>query len=249
MKQVSLIEISSAKQFTNCDSEHVSLSSVNPIVCECNDASLNMIRERAVEEKHVLEAISGACEDFEEGAVGGGRGMTCHGLKGGIGSSSRVLEFDGRQYTIGILAQTNYGSMKDLTVGGKNIGRDIEKQIEESAPDKGSCIVIFATDLPLSDRQIRRVLHRCPVGMARAGNRVSHGSGEVFIGFSTANRQLSTEKNDIRTIEELRESALNTVFRAVGDCTEEAILNSMTAAETVKGYSGKIRYSLCDFLK
>ena len=222
--------------------------SVNPIVCECNDASLNDIRERAVKQEHVFAAIESASEDFEEGAVGCGRGTTCHGLKGGVGSASRVLELDGKQYTVGVLIQTNHGRLSDLTVEGNNIGRDILHRLEENTPDKGSCIVILATDIPLSDRQLRRVIKRCSVGLARLGSFIGHGSGEVFIGFSTANRIPAGERRDILPISQLNEDRIDHVFRAAAECTEEATLNSMVTAEKVTGPKNTVRRSLQEFL-
>ena len=222
--------------------------SVNPIVCECNDASLSTIQQRAVKAEHVFAAIENAAEDFEEGAVGCGRGTTCHGLKGGVGSASRVITLDKQEYTVGVLIQTNHGRLSDLMLDGKNIGRDIQRRLEENTPDKGSCIIILATDIPLSDRQLRRVIKRCSVGLARVGSFIGHGSGEVFIGFSTANRISAKEKHDLIPVQQLNEDKIDDVFRAAAECTEEAVLNSMAAAETVTAPAGNKRFTLRDFL-
>jgi len=222
--------------------------SVNPVVCECNDASLSTIQQRVVTAEHVFAAIENASSDFEEGAVGCGRGTTCHGLKGGVGSASRVLIFDKKEYTVGVLIQTNHGRLSDLTVDGKNIGSDIQRRLEENTPDKGSCIIILATDIPLSDRQLRRVIKRCSVGLARLGSFIGHGSGEVFIGFSTANRISAKEKHDLVPSMQLNEDKIDDVFRAAAECTEEAVLNSMAAAENVTGPGNKTRYALKEFL-
>ena len=222
--------------------------SVNPIVCECNDASLNTITDRAVRAEHVFAAIESASQDFEEGAVGCGRGTTCHGLKGGVGSASRVVTLDGKDYTVGVLIQTNHGRLSDLMVNGKNIGRDIQRSLDENRPDKGSCIIILATDAPLSDRQLRRVIKRCSVGLARLGSFIGHGSGEVFIGFSTANRINAKEKHDIIPVSVLNEDKIDIMFRAAAECTEEATLNSMAAAETVSGPNNAVRHSITEFL-
>lgn len=224
------------------------LRSVNPVVCECNDASLNAITRRAVRAEHVFAAIESASADFEEGAVGCGRGTTCHGLKGGVGSASRVLTLDGQEYTLGVLVQTNHGRLSDLMLSGKNIGRDIQREMAENTPDKGSCIIILATDIPASDRQLRRIIKRCSVGLARLGSFIGHGSGEVFVGFSTANRVRAGEKRDIVETRQLNEDRLDPVFRAAAECTEEAVLNSMTAAETVVGPKNAVRRSLAEFL-
>lgn len=222
------------------------ITSVNPVICECNDASLNDIRHRAVEAEHVFAAIESAASSFEEGAVGAGRGMTCHDLKGGIGSSSRLVEIDGEEYTIGVLVQTNHGSLSDLRIDGKPIGLDIERKIHEDTPDQGSCIMIVATDLPVTSRQLTRIIRRCSVGLARLGSYIGHGSGEVMIGFSTANR--IPEKAGCFSLRCIHEGQINKAFRAVAEATEEAVLRSMFYAEEVTGYSGKVRRSLREFL-
>jgi len=222
-----------------------SIRSVNPVVAECNDASLNDIRHRAVGQAEVFSAIESASADFDQGDVGAGKGMTCHDLKGGIGSSSRIIEIGTEQFTLGILALTNHGSLKDLTIGGQNIGMDIERQIREDTPDEGSCILILGTDLPLTSRQLGRILRRCSVGLARLGSFTGHGSGEVFIGFSTANRiPMETECMNLKCI---HESHIDKAFRAAAEATEEAILQSMLHAKTVTGYNGKVRRSLSEF--
>lgn len=222
------------------------IRSVNPIVCECNDASLNDIRQRVIGQQEVFAAIESASEDFALGDVGAGKGMTCHDLKGGIGTSSRVVEVGGESFTLGILALTNHGSLSDLTIGGKNIGPDIEEKIREDTPDEGSCILILATDLPLSSRQLKRILKRCSVGLARLGSFIGHGSGEIFIGFSTANR--IPEIAACYNLRCLHESHMDQAFRAAAEATEEAVLRSMLEAGTVTGCSGKVRRSLREFM-
>jgi len=177
--------------------------------------------------------------------VGAGKGMTCHDLKGGIGSCSRIVQIGEERFTIGVLVLTNHGSLQDLTVGGKNIGMDIEQQIREDTPDEGSCILIIATDLPVTSRQLGRIIRRCSVGLARLGSFIGHGSGEVFIGFSTANR--IPVEGDCMDFKCIHESKIDRAFRAAAEATEEAVLQSMLHAKTVAGYSGKIRRSLTDF--
>ena len=228
-----------------CAAEGTPLRSVNPVVCECNDGSLSRIADRPVEERHVLEAIEAACSDFAEGDVGAGKGMICHDLKGGIGSASRRLEVDGQPFTLGVLALTNHGNLSDLTVGGEHIGPTIAEQIKaRHTPDVGSCILIMATDLPLDNRQLGRVLRRGSVGLARLGSYIGHGSGEVFIGFSTANRWDSREKSALRSATLFSEDRMDLPFRAMAECAEEAVLNSMLAAHTVTGYTGRTVYAL-----
>ena len=130
--------------------------SVNPVVCECNDSGLNDIRGLHVTEENVWAALADCRADFAEGAVGAGRGMRCHGLKGGIGSASRVVELDGKQYTIGALVLSNHAVFDDLVVA----GTPIQTLLDASIPpheDKGSIITVLATDIPLSERQLRRL--------------------------------------------------------------------------------------------
>jgi D-aminopeptidase len=221
------------------------IRSVNPVVCECNDASLNDIRHRCLGQAEVFAAIESASQDFAQGDVGAGKGMTCHDLKGGIGSASRLVDIEGEVFTIGVLVLTNHGSLRDLTIGGENIGEEIERRIREDTPDEGSCIMIVATDLPVTSRQLKRIIRRCSVGLARLGSFIGHGSGEVMVGFSTANR-ISAEGGcwNLRCI---HESQIDKAFRAVAEATEEAVVKSMLNAKTVTGYSGKVRRSLAEF--
>lgn len=221
------------------------ITSINPVICECNDASLNDIRERAVEQEHVFAAIDSASPSFAEGDVGAGKGMTCHDLKGGIGTSSRLIEISGEVFHLGVLVQTNHGSLSDLRIDGQPVGLDIERRIHEDTPDQGSCIMIVATDLPVTSRQLTRIIRRCSVGLARLGSYIGHGSGEVMIGFSTANR--IPEKASCFALRCIHESQINKAFRAVAEATEEAVLRSMYYANPVTGYSGKIRRSLAEF--
>ena len=175
-----------------CAEDRVEMCSINPVVGECNDAALNAITDRPVEERHVLQAIETASEDFEEGCVGAGAGTVCHGLKGGIGSASRVLEIAGGRYTLGVLVQSNHGTLEELHVMERPLGREIiqkrNAQPAQEPNDRGSIMMVLATDLPVSDRQLRRILKRCAVGLARNGSYFGHGSGDVMIGFTTANR-------------------------------------------------------------
>jgi len=231
---------------TRAEQSGYAIRSVNPVVCECNDASLNDIRHRAVGQKEVFSAIEHADADFAQGDVGAGKGMTCHDLKGGIGSASRIVEVAGETYTLGVLALTNHGSLKDLTIGGENIGMDIERRIREDTPDEGSCIMIVATDLPVTSRQLGRIIRRCSVGLARLGSFIGHGSGEVMVGFSTANR--ITDDGGCMNLRCIHESNMDKAFRAAAEATEEAVLSSMLRAGTVTGYSGKVRRSLTEFL-
>ena len=224
-----------------------SIRSVNPVVCECNDASLNDIRHRAVTQKEVFAAINSASAEFELGDVGAGKGMTCHDLKGGIGSASRIMEIEGRRFCMGVMVLTNHGSLSDLVIEGERIGAQIEERIRQDTPDMGSCIMIVGTDLPVTSRQLGRIIRRCSVGLARLGSYIGHGSGEVMIGFSTANR--ICDEGGIMNLAAINESQIDKAFRAVAEATEEAVVRSMLKAHTVTGYSGKVRRSLGEFWK
>jgi len=233
-----------------CEKDKIDMGSVNPIICECNDSYLNNIHSRAVKKEHVFKAIENKCEDFEEGDIGGGKGMSCHSLKGGIGSASRIVKFDGRTYTVGILVQSNHGLLEDLTIDGKKIGKIIaEKIAAKDNIEKGSIIIIIATDLPLSSRQLKRVCKRASVGLARVGSYIGHGSGDVIIGFSTANIIKDDESNEVITMKVINENKIDKVFRAVAEACEEAVLNSMITANKVLGYNGHVRESLIDYIE
>lgn len=227
-----------------CAQDKTPVYSINPVVCECNDAGLNDIRVRVVGEQEVFAAIEDAREDFAEGAVGAGRGTVCHSLKGGIGSASRQFELDGQTYTIGVLVQSNHGRLEDLMVDGKPVGRQLKNRLESEPVDKGSIIMIVATDLPVSDRQLKRIIKRCSVGLARLGSYIGHGSGEIMVGFTTANRVEYKEKGGIVSQRILNEGKIDFAFRAVAEATEEAVLNSLAAADEVIGWKGKRKPAL-----
>lgn len=233
----------------------VDLKSFNAVVCECNDSKHNDISKRSVRPEHVNLAIEDALNgsfDFKQGSVGAGRGMTCHGLKGGIGSSSRVFQLGENNYTMAALVLSNYGAMRDLTIDGNNVGKQIvkmeqqrKKQVlrdEAADVDKGSIIMIMATDMPLTSRQIKRVLKRGAVGLARMGSHLGNGSGDVLLGFSTANvrdREIYCKTGELSDIKEceftfINDSKLDIVFRAFAECVEEAILNSLFYAEPIE---------------
>jgi D-aminopeptidase len=228
--------------------ENVEITSINPVVCECSDRYLNNIQNRAVNKEHVFKALKDCCADFPEGDVGGGKGLSCHQLKGGIGSASRIVNLDGNDYTLGVLVQSNHGSLEDLTIDGKNIGKDLAQKISVKEADaKGSIIIIIATDIPCTSRQLKRICKRAGVGLARLGSYTGHGSGEIMIGFSNANIIKQDEKRDIIPLRIINENKINQVFRAVAEACEEAVLNSMITADRVVGYKGNVRESLKDY--
>lgn len=232
-----------------CQAEGVDLRSVNPVVCECNDGGINHIQRRAVGREQVFAALAAAEADFAEGDVGAGKGMVCHGLKGGIGSASRTLELDGKTYTLGALVLANHGRMADLVLAGRPIGAQLDAAKAAKESDVGSCIVILATDLPLNSRQLGRAAKRASVGLARLGSYIGHGSGEVFVAFSTANPVPHQSDAAVRLISALHEDQTDHVFRAAAESVEEAVLNCLFTAHTVTGWDGKTVYSLLDLWK
>jgi len=226
-----------------CEEDGIEMRSLNPVVGECNDAGLSTIVDRPVKAEHVFAAIDAASEDFEEGGVGAGAGTICHGLKGGIGSASRIIEVGAERFTLGVLVQSNYGSLSELTINGRKVGEEILKRREEEAQepqDRGSIMMIVATDLPVSDRQLRRILKRCGAGLARLGSYYGHGSGDVMIGFSTANRIPHGHRGEILKVKMVTEETLESAFRAAAEATEEAVLNSLCAAEDATRPDGRV---------
>lgn len=235
-----------------CEKEHYPLFSLNTVVGECNDCHLNDIKERAVEASHVFSAIQSAGITFEQGDIGAGKGTICYGLKGGIGSASRQILINGHCYHLGVLVQSNFGKMEDLIIQGKEIGKMIQQDLKKpSSPEKdeGSIMSIIATDLPLSSRQLHRILKRAAIGLGRTGSHVGHGSGDVMIGFSTASRIPAISDQAIQAIPILHESLMDLPFQAVIEAEEEAVLNSLAAADTVCGYNGEIRYGIGPWLE
>lgn len=222
--------------------------SVNPVVCECNDSGLNDIRGLHVTEENVRAALGDCRADFAEGAVGAGRGMRCHGLKGGIGSASRVVELDGKPYTIGALVLSNHAVFDDLVVAGTPIQSLLDAHIPPHE-DKGSIITVLATDIPLSERQLRRLCHRALVGLSRTGSFCGNGSGEIVIAFTTANRVPHYSEKAVLPMGMVHDDAINPLFRAVAECVEESVLSSLLHAETVTGYHGRTVRCLSDLLK
>ncbi|MBA2173740.1 P1 family peptidase [Halobacillus locisalis] len=223
---------------------------VNPLVGECNDMLLNDIRGQFVTKEHVHEALRNASETFEEGSVGAGRGMLCYSLKGGIGTSSRIVGLDHGSYTLGALVLSNFGILRDLTIQGRPIGKELKEALLDSweEKDKGSIMVIIATDLPVSERQLNRIIKRSVTGLSRTGSIITHGSGEMVVGFSTATTIPHQKPKSPIVIPTLHEEDLDVAFRAVGEATEEAVLNSLVTATEVTGRDGHERPAFKDLL-
>ena len=231
---------------TVCSKLGIEVTSINPVVGECNDWPLNNIQDRVLDSNNVAQAIDNATVNFAEGDVGAGKGTSCLGLKGGIGSSSRLTLIDGNFYTIGVLVQSNFGGPKDLIINGKPVGDTISAKVMNEGSGKGSIMLVLATDLPVSNRQLKRIIKRTEVGLARVGSYIDHGSGDVVIGFTTANRLNKDIDGNFRLQKIVAEEKLNYIFKMVAEATEEAILNSLAQARTVIGYNGKTKYSLTD---
>jgi L-aminopeptidase/D-esterase-like protein len=251
-----------------------------PVVAETYDGSLNDINGFHVRPEHAFGALDGARSGpVQQGAVGGGTGMRCHGFKGGIGSASRVLTPEAGGYTVGVLVQCNQGARTDLRIAGVPVGemmpepahcyadRSVPTEVRwqgvpfcdeigaegsveasghrtangraEPPPEgAGSIIIILATDAPLLPTQLKRLVTRTALGLARIGGMGYNGSGDIFLAFSTANRRAAAERASVVQLEMLPNDAINPLIAATVHATEEAILNSMLAAETMTGANG-----------
>jgi D-aminopeptidase len=220
-------------------------STVNPVVFECNDGFLNDIQALRLDEADALAALDGCAVDFARGAVGAGRGMSAFGLKGGIGTASRRLRLDGADLTLGALVLANFGRLADLTIGADQAGRRLAAaDMHAAPPERGSVIVVLATDAPLGDRQLRRVAMRAVVGLVRTGSHLGHGSGDVALAVSTAEPIAHGERRDVVTRRMLNETRIDAVFRAAAEATEDAVLDALYSAEEVVGRDGNRRAAL-----
>ncbi|ARP91285.1 aminopeptidase [Bordetella genomosp. 9] len=223
------------------------LPTVNPLVFECNDGYLNDIQAMSVRGADYLAACACADAGFEQGAVGAGRGMSCFAFKGGIGSASRLSRpLDGRCWTVGALVLANFGRQPLLTVAGRPFGRWLAAQAQASsdAPEKGSIILLLATDAPLDARQLRRLSLRAGAGLARTGSVFGHGSGDIALAFSTAYTVPHLPDRPMPTEPMLHETRLDPLFEAAADAIEQAIVHALWRAETVTGRDGHVRRSI-----
>lgn len=171
--------------------------------------------------------------------------MVCHQFKGGIGTSSRVVEAGERVFTLGVLAQANYGGRDTLTIAGVPVGQEIKDLMPEfhSPKGSGSIIVVVATDAPLLPHQLKRIARRVPIGIARVGGLGTNSSGDIFIAFSTANSG-AANRSEIRSVEMLPNDQISPFFQATAEATEEAIINCLVAAKTMTGINGNKVYAL-----
>lgn len=210
--------------------------SLNPVVGETNDGFLNDIRSRPLRPEHVRAALeSASAANVQEGAIGAGTGTVAFGWKGGIGTSSRTVEAAGARYTVGVLVQSNYGG--SLVIDGVPVGTLLPDPaslaVAEAAPNAsgdGSIMIVVATDAPLDARLLDRLAKRAITGLARTGSSMSNGSGDYVIAFSTARQPGSVLGND----------DMSGLFVAVAEATEEAIVNSLFRAETMRGHRGQV---------
>jgi L-aminopeptidase/D-esterase-like protein len=211
-----------------------------PVVAETWDGWLNDINGFHVKPEHAFHAIDSAHSGaVEEGAVGGGTGMICNEFKGGIGTSSRQIESKIGAYTVGVLVQCNYGSRKNLRIAGVPVGQEIPDERAYASTsfsdlDRGSIIVVVATDAPLVAHQLKRLARRVSLGLGRNGSISGNGSGDIFIAFSTANPGAAAA-NHVVDLKMLPNDQIEAVFAATVQATEEAVINAMVAAETMTG--------------
>ena len=231
-----------------------------PVVAETYDGGLNDINGFHVKPEHAIAALDGARGGVvpQEGAVGGGTGMVCEGFKGGIGTASRVLPATQGGYTVGVLVQCNFGSMRDMRVAGVPVGAElgdlaacIAGEVPPNSPrrkcgapppaggdtqetEQGSIIVIVATDAPLMPHQLKRIATRVALGVGRTGGTGGNGSGDIFVAFSTANAGAAAPRDTAR-VTLVSNEAISPLFAATIQATEEAILNAMLQAETMTG--------------
>lgn len=219
--------------------------SVNAVVGETNDGTLNDIRARRVSKADALAAIAEASGGaVEEGAVGAGTGTVAFGWKGGIGTSSRQLPAKLGGHTVGVLVQSNYGGVLsvDGVPIGKLLGRHYLRDELQSASGDGSVVIVIATDAPLSDRNLQRLARRAFLGIGRTGSPITNGSGDYAVAFSTAPsvRRTPARRGAASEVLELPNDQVSPLFEAVVEATEEAVLNSLFKAQTTNGHRGTI---------
>jgi D-aminopeptidase len=215
-----------------------------PLVGECDDSWLNDVAGRHVRDEHVAEALKRAAEGpVQEGSVGGGTGMVTCDLKAGIGTASRRLPEVLGGHTVGVLVMSNFGELRQLRMGGLPVGETLEARYgleDRRLRDYGSIITVVATDAPLMTHQLNRLAKRAALGIGRVGSTANHGSGEIVLAFSTANRIPRVTRKMVYRMKFLLDRRLNPLYEAVIEATEEAILNSLCAAREMAGAAGHV---------
>jgi len=211
-----------------------------PVVAETWDGWLNDINGFHVHPEDAFHALDVAHSGpIEEGNVGGGTGMVCNEFKGGIGTSSRVLDAKAGGYTVGVLVQCNYGRRDQLRIAGVPVGKEIpDHPAYGKSDDTGSIIVIVATDAPLIPTQLKRIARRVSLGLGRDGSYSGDGSGDIFLAFSTANPGVGLEQNKPAPVQMLPNAQMDALFEATVQATEEAVVNALVAAKTMTGFDG-----------
>lgn len=222
-----------------------STGTVNPVVLECNDGYLSNIQAMALKEDHAEAAITAADRVFGQGSVGAGTGMSAFGFKGGIGSASRSFELDARPFVLGALVLANFGKPGDLVLPD---GRRPHPKSSQHIDERGSVIILLATDVPLESRQLQRVAKRAGAGLARLGAYYGNGSGDIALAFSTAHRISHFEPCDFIARDLLWEDKIDLLFQAAAETTQEAVLNAMIASPEMRGRGRNRRPSLVDWL-
>jgi len=220
---------------------------VIPLVGECDDSWLNDAVGRHVRSEHVYRAIEQATGGkVVEGSVGAGTGLITCDFKAGIGTSSRRVAIEGASYVVGILVQSNFGVMRSLRVDGAPVGELLEPTFGEPRRERnaGSIITVIATDAPLLSPQLVRLCKRAALGIGRIGSFAAHGSGEIVVAFSTANRVPRETSKMTANLEVLLDEACDPLYEAVVECTEEAIVNALCMADDMKGQSGHVARAL-----
>jgi D-aminopeptidase len=249
-------------------------TSVNPLVFECSDAKLNDMQALAIKPEHFEDALQSATSVFAQGSVGAGRGMSCYGMKGGVGSASRKAR-GSLSYRVGALVLSNFGRPHQIQLPYGASGETIAAHLEQLAmqrlqqtehasrtlggvsqaelgpdhgPERGSIIIVLATDAPLDARQLKRLSMRAVAGLARTGSMIGHGSGDIALAFSTAYTLPHHAQQSMPKIQLLHEQDLDGLFEAAADATQQAIWASLWNAETVYGRDGSVRYSVQEVL-
>jgi D-aminopeptidase len=208
-----------------------------PVVAETWDGHLNDIYGMHVKAEHAVQAIDGAASGpVTEGSVGGGTGMICYEFKGGMGTASRVLAAEGGGYTVGVLVQANFGLRHQLRIAGLPVGRELREGLVYSK-EKGSIIIVVATDAPLLPHQLKRLARRAALGLARTGSVAGNGSGDLFVAFSTANPK-AAQTQGVTGLEMLPNDRMGPLFEATVGATEEAVVNALVAGRTMRGHEG-----------
>jgi D-aminopeptidase len=222
-----------------------------PVVAETWDGTLNDINGFHVKPEHVFAAIESAKGGpVEEGNVGGGTGMIVYQFKGGIGTSSRIVETGDGRYLVGVLVQANYGVRPLLRIAGVPVGKEIadlmpeERDPREEYARDGSIIVVVATDAPVLPHQLKRIAKKASLGLGRNGSISSNSSGDIFIAFSTFHKNIGSEAGGLYDLKMLGNRDLSPLFQGTVEATEEAVVNAMVAAETMTGKNGTTVYAL-----